>query len=340
MATLKPPFRAEDMEGLYKKVTRGYYPKVPGHFSQDLNSIIRALLQVTPHLRPSCDKILQLPSVLKRIEERHLFEVDEDTPLFLNTIKFPKNLHYLTDRLPGPNYNPVKIRKVDKMKYMQTMGAKISSVDDDSMNNESSFMKKNNELPKINKKKNEKILESINPGNLLEHDSLPNINQLDVNIQKQKIKSAKRKENLQKSPIPIKEYKDYITPLKLDQSDLRSNDDKISKILAGHKQELKKLTDIPKVLIFYLFLNYINVIQHDVLHPNFDRQIVNIQQIYGMPSKKNKKLEKISPSKSNKKKELILDVEGESKPILSKYRKPGNIFQPDDPLSELGIGTL
>jgi len=31
--TLKPPFRSEDMEGLYKKVIRGLYPKIPSHFS-------------------------------------------------------------------------------------------------------------------------------------------------------------------------------------------------------------------------------------------------------------------------------------------------------------------
>lgn len=245
MATLKPPFRAEDMEGLYKKVIRGYYPKVPGHFSQDLNSIIRALLQITPHLRPNCDKILQYPSVLKRIEERHLFEVDEEIPQLLNTIKFPKNLHYLTDRLPAPNYNPVKIRKVDKMKYMQTMGAKISNVDEESMNNESSFSKKNSDLPKIMRKKNDRGSDSVNQGSILDHEILPSINQgPEVNHPAQKLKSARRKENLQKSPIPIKEYKDY---LKLDQSDLKSNEDKLSRIIAEHKQELKKLTEIPKV---------------------------------------------------------------------------------------------
>lgn len=33
MTTLKPPFRAEDMESLYKKVIRGYYPRIPPHFS-------------------------------------------------------------------------------------------------------------------------------------------------------------------------------------------------------------------------------------------------------------------------------------------------------------------
>ena len=33
MTTLKPPFRAEDMSGLYKKVIKGYYPKIPTIYS-------------------------------------------------------------------------------------------------------------------------------------------------------------------------------------------------------------------------------------------------------------------------------------------------------------------
>ena len=33
MCCLKPPFRAEDMDGLYKKVIKGIYPKLPSHFS-------------------------------------------------------------------------------------------------------------------------------------------------------------------------------------------------------------------------------------------------------------------------------------------------------------------
>ena len=35
--TLKPPFRAEDMAGLYKKVIKGVYPKLPQHFSSELH---------------------------------------------------------------------------------------------------------------------------------------------------------------------------------------------------------------------------------------------------------------------------------------------------------------
>ncbi len=53
--TLKPPFRAEDMAGLYKRVIKGVYPKIPTHFSIDLNNLVKALLIVEPKHRPSCD---------------------------------------------------------------------------------------------------------------------------------------------------------------------------------------------------------------------------------------------------------------------------------------------
>jgi NIMA (never in mitosis gene a)-related kinase len=33
MITLRPPFRAEDMEGLYKKVIKGVYNKIPSQYS-------------------------------------------------------------------------------------------------------------------------------------------------------------------------------------------------------------------------------------------------------------------------------------------------------------------
>ena len=61
--TLKPPFRAEDMQGLYKKVLKGIYPKIPGVFSEDMNNIIKAMVQVNPVARPNCDKILDMPFV-------------------------------------------------------------------------------------------------------------------------------------------------------------------------------------------------------------------------------------------------------------------------------------
>ena len=42
--TLKPPFRADDMQGLYKKVLRGVYPKIPTIYSADLNNLVKSLV--------------------------------------------------------------------------------------------------------------------------------------------------------------------------------------------------------------------------------------------------------------------------------------------------------
>lgn len=57
------------MQGLYKKVLRGIYPKIPTMYSQDLSNLVKSLVQVSPQLRPNCDKILDMASVKKKIEK-------------------------------------------------------------------------------------------------------------------------------------------------------------------------------------------------------------------------------------------------------------------------------
>jgi NIMA (never in mitosis gene a)-related kinase len=63
------------------------------------------MITVTPSNRPSCDLILDMPIVRRKSEQ--LFPEDfflENDPKFqlLSTIRVPKNLLYLTDRLPKP----------------------------------------------------------------------------------------------------------------------------------------------------------------------------------------------------------------------------------------------
>lgn len=53
MITLKPPFRAENMQGLYKKVLKGSYPKISNQFSADIQTIVKSLLQVSSKKRPT-----------------------------------------------------------------------------------------------------------------------------------------------------------------------------------------------------------------------------------------------------------------------------------------------
>ena len=58
MTTLKPPFRAEDMDGLYKKVIKGVYTKVGDNYSKQLSQIIKSMLQVNPSNRPDASELL------------------------------------------------------------------------------------------------------------------------------------------------------------------------------------------------------------------------------------------------------------------------------------------
>lgn len=112
LATLKPPFRAQDLEGLYHKVIKGAYSKLPSHYSVDLNNMIKLMLQVDPDKRPSCDDLLQSNLIRSRIEVRSNIEteVEESNKALLNTIRCPMNIHYLTDKLPKANYDPIKTR--------------------------------------------------------------------------------------------------------------------------------------------------------------------------------------------------------------------------------------
>lgn len=104
--TLKPPFRADDMAGLYRKVLKGQYAKVPDHYSNEMANVVKALLQVAANQRPSCEEILEMPAIRKMGERLFPDFYEEDPPStnLLSTIRVPKNLLYLTDRLPKASY--------------------------------------------------------------------------------------------------------------------------------------------------------------------------------------------------------------------------------------------
>ena len=116
MLTLRPPFRAESMEGLYNKVIKGHYPKIGDRYSSDISDIIKMLLKVNPSDRPTCAQILKHPIIKKRLEffkaNENIEDIDSmDEGVLLQTIRIPKNVLFLADKLPGSNYNKKKKRK-------------------------------------------------------------------------------------------------------------------------------------------------------------------------------------------------------------------------------------
>lgn len=55
MCTLKPPFRASDMNGLFKRVLKGTYNPIDRKlYTSDLAGMVAKLLTVDPKMRPSC----------------------------------------------------------------------------------------------------------------------------------------------------------------------------------------------------------------------------------------------------------------------------------------------
>ena len=123
--SLRPPFRAEDMEGLYKKVIRGVYPKIPACYSQDLADVISMLLQVNPIQRPTVAQLLNSAVLQRHIDEAPKYEglgpnfasvstvspaSSSAMPAFalLQTIKLPKNTGEISSHLPQSRYEDGK----------------------------------------------------------------------------------------------------------------------------------------------------------------------------------------------------------------------------------------
>ena len=94
------------MQGLYNKVIKGFYNKIPNFYSNDLSDIVNLLLQVDSNKRPSCENLLKNPIILKRIEYFNNFNSNEEEDnSLLKTITIPKNLLFLSLNLPQSNYN-------------------------------------------------------------------------------------------------------------------------------------------------------------------------------------------------------------------------------------------
>jgi NIMA (never in mitosis gene a)-related kinase len=101
MCALDPAFKSKDMKELFSKVVKGRYNEIPNVYSSDLASVIRCMLQVKPILRPSCEKILEMPLVRKNVA----VENEGESPSgLIQTIKLPHSLRALKNKLPGPMY--------------------------------------------------------------------------------------------------------------------------------------------------------------------------------------------------------------------------------------------
>ena len=123
MLALHPPFRAENMEGLYNKVIKGQYEKICDKYSKDISEMLKYLFKVKPVERPSCGQILNHPLIKKRLEffraqtgSENIDFDDIDEGVLLKTIRIPKNILNLAEKLPESNYEYVPGNNKNKKK--------------------------------------------------------------------------------------------------------------------------------------------------------------------------------------------------------------------------------
>lgn len=108
MCTKQPPFRAENMKGLYHKVIAGKYSPLPSSFSQDLKDIIAKCLKTRSSERISCAQLLATPGLLNHITgtlESYEVLKDDEKGMLMKTIRMPRHMGEITERLPGQQYD-------------------------------------------------------------------------------------------------------------------------------------------------------------------------------------------------------------------------------------------
>lgn len=94
---------------------KGVYPRIPISYSSDLSLIIKSLLQVDPKNRATIKQLMHMPVMQQRFNEIRLSKAKDYESLeqaednLLGTIKLPRNLSFLQERLPKSNYGAKKV---------------------------------------------------------------------------------------------------------------------------------------------------------------------------------------------------------------------------------------
>ena len=209
MLALRPPFRGENMDKLYNKVIKGEYGKISERYSDDIKKVIKLLLKVNPKERPNCTQILNNYLIKKRLEffqAQSGFEDDLDTndeAVLLKTIRIPKNIIFLTEKLPGAKYD----KDNNKSNKRITNDENKNDINKDNINKELNKKKKftfpNNLLPNIKFNFTDRENQNIQPdkiddknnfnnnNNIIKNseDNGKNENIINININKKEIKN-------------------------------------------------------------------------------------------------------------------------------------------------------
>ena len=78
MCALQPPFMADTIMRVSRKILIGKYQEIPDTFSSEVSNIIQMILCIDPNKRPNINEILSLKCLKERIKDLLNEEVFKD----------------------------------------------------------------------------------------------------------------------------------------------------------------------------------------------------------------------------------------------------------------------
>ena len=117
MAALCVPFEAVSIQDLYKKITKGSIKRLPSKYSDDLYNCIKFFLNKDPLKRPNIDQILRMPLIKEKMQQMTGLDLKKDKQQMdklMETIRIPRNLNLLKNRLPGKKYRAASCENLMK----------------------------------------------------------------------------------------------------------------------------------------------------------------------------------------------------------------------------------
>lgn len=111
MACLRVPFEGNSIQELYKKINKGIISRIPKKYSKELSDMIKLCLTKDQKKRPSVDELLEHPVIVSKMGNTMPADEDVIPGELWQTIKLPKNLDMLIQRLPQKKYRDSKNSK-------------------------------------------------------------------------------------------------------------------------------------------------------------------------------------------------------------------------------------
>ncbi|KAL4438072.1 hypothetical protein ABPG74_016851 [Tetrahymena malaccensis] len=170
LVSLNPPFKAQDMEGLFKKVQKGQYDPIPSWYSQDLTDFLSLCLQVNPKMRLTTSELLETPYIQRRLNIAQELNVDYNPfncdvkQELLKTLKVGKNLKQLNNILPEPQYESTASSEMNSFSNEANSKNPISTqISDSQFSNQLNSPLRRNEQRKMSQPPSQKNISPVIP---------------------------------------------------------------------------------------------------------------------------------------------------------------------------------